>query len=96
MYVKGGKGSINYVNKTTDKFWKSYNKLSKDIKKIADEKFELFKVNPNHPGLNFEKLNGFTNKYSVRINDQYRAIGDLKDGIITWTEIIPHTYNILK
>lgn len=85
-----------FENKTTKGFWKSYDKLPKEIQKQADEKFELFKRNPDLPGLNFEKLKGFDNKYSVRINDQYRAIGELKDNAMTWIEIIPHTYNKLK
>ncbi|WGU94451.1 polymorphic toxin-type HINT domain-containing protein [Paenibacillus dendritiformis] len=85
-----------FENKTTKGFRKSYDKLPKDLQKQADEKFKLLKENPDLPGLNFEKLKGFDSKYSVRINDQYRAIGELKDNVMTWTEIIPHTYNKLK
>ena len=84
-----------FVNKTTNGFWKSYDKLPKSIKKAADRAFSKFKTNPYQSGLNFEKLKGYTNTYSVRINDQYRAIGQLVGNKITWTKIIPHTYNII-
>lgn len=65
-------------------------------KNKANKAFKLFKEHPYSNGLNFEKLKGFTNTYSVIINNQYRAIGEMKDGIITWTEIIPHTYNKMR
>ncbi|MBF0231210.1 MAG: hypothetical protein HQK63_16725 [Desulfamplus sp.] len=40
-------------------FWKCYNNLPKDIQKLADKKFELFKSNSYHTSL------GFTKKGSV-------------------------------
>lgn len=38
-------------------------------------------------GLNFEKLKGYSNRWSVRINDQWRAIGEMKDDVMTWIKI---------
>ena len=92
LFAESG-GKIAYVNKATSGFWKLYEKLSTSIQRVADEKFSLFKQNPELPGLNFEKLKGFDNKYSIRINDQYRAIGTKEGNVMRWTEIIPHTYN---
>ncbi|MBC2398770.1 hypothetical protein [Clostridium tetanomorphum] len=87
------KGVGKAVNKTNKNFWKSYDKLSKDLQKQADEAFKLFKKNPNHPGLNFEQLLG-GKYYSVRINGKYRAYGrKLADGGIEWIEINGHDYN---
>lgn len=80
-----------FINRTTKDYWKDYNKLSKNLQKTADKQFELFKTTPNHKNLNFEKLKGFDNLYSVRINNQYRAIGEKVGDTITWTKIIPHT-----
>ena len=85
-------GTVKYINKTTSEFWKSYNRLPKNIQKAADKAFAQFKSNPLHNGLNFEKLSGYTNRYSVRINQQYRAIGELKGNTIKWIKITPHNY----
>ncbi len=40
----------------------------------ASRAFELFIGNPYHPSLNFEKLSGRTNLYSIRLSRGDRAI----------------------
>lgn len=35
----------------------------------------MFAQNPDHPSLRFKKLQGRGDVWSVRINDQYRAVG---------------------
>lgn len=80
------------LDKTNKSFWKAYDKLPKDIQKKADKAFELYKKNPDHPGLNFEKLSG-GKFYSVRVDGKYRAYGrKLVDGGIEWLEINGHDY----
>jgi len=41
--------------------------------------YAQFARNPSHPSLRFKKLAGYDQIWSVRINDQYRAIGE-RDG----------------
>jgi hypothetical protein len=51
----------------------------------------LFKQNPSHPGLNFKKMDGQNNIYSVRIGLGYRALGQVVDGSdIVWFWIGAH------
>ena len=67
--------------------------MPQDVQKQAKEAYEVFKNNPNHPGLNFEQLSG-GKFYSVRINNKYRAYGKkLSDGSIEWLEINGHDYD---
>jgi len=40
--------------------------------------------------LRFKKLKGFDNVWSVRINDQYRAVGERDGDIIEWAWIGSH------
>ncbi|MBS1703603.1 MAG: hypothetical protein JST12_18205 [Armatimonadetes bacterium] len=80
----------------TEELFKDFNKLDKPMQEAAKKAFRLLKQDPGNRGLNFEKLKGFANKYSVRINDQYRAIGIKTKWSWEWQRIIPHTYNIIK
>ena len=64
------------MHKTTDRFWKCFNKLPKPIQDVAKKQFSLLKANPQHPSLNFKKVGKF---WSVRITDFYRALA-IKDG----------------
>lgn len=61
------KDGLKATDKTSKGFWKAYNNLPKDIQKQADQAYKLYLQNPNHPGLNFEKLAG-GKYYSIRIN----------------------------
>jgi len=40
----------------------------------ALNRFKLFQFSPEVPGLNFEKLGGFANLYSIRLSRSHRAI----------------------
>jgi len=46
---------MGLVSYTHPDFWTFYNKLPKKVQNLANEKFELFKQNPNHPSLEFAK-----------------------------------------
>lgn len=45
---------------------------------------------PRHPSLRFKKLGGYGNVWSVRINDQYRAVGEREGDTIHWAWIGTH------
>ena len=45
---------------------------------------------PNHPSLRFKKLANHDDIWSVRINNDYRAIGRWRDNTILWFFIGSH------
>jgi hypothetical protein len=74
---------------TTDDFWEMFYQLPLSIQELAREKYELWKVNPLHPSLQFKKIRG--NVYSARITDSYRSVGVIDNGEIVWFFIGTHT-----
>ncbi len=50
----------------------------------------MFAQSPDHPSLRFKKLQGREDVWSVRINDQYRAVGVRSGDIIEWIWIGTH------
>lgn len=59
-------------------FWKQYENLPHDIKRLSKRKFALFLDSPTL--VDFKRLNtdSIPPFYSVRIDENYRAIGYLK------------------
>jgi len=49
-----------------------------------------FRRNPAHPSLRFKKLGGLPDVWSVRIAEQYRAVGERHGDKITWAWIGSH------
>ncbi|MCC0179507.1 hypothetical protein I4641_21335 [Waterburya agarophytonicola K14] len=73
---------------TTRKFWKCYDKLTLQVKRTADQAYELLKTDPSHPSLHFKKIG---NKYwSVRVGLDYRALGVEVNNGISWFWIGTH------
>ncbi len=52
--------------------------------------YSLFAENPEHPSLRFKKLGGYDHVWSVRINEQYRAVGERDGDTIVWVWIGSH------
>lgn len=74
-------------HRATVSFWGLYENLPKSIQELADEKFELMKVNPRHPSLHFKKVDLY---WSVRVGLKYRALGvEIDEGVI-WFWIGTH------
>ena len=67
------------ISRTRPSFWRAYAALDPRIKLAARQAYQLFAENPEHPSLRFKKLQGYANVWSVRINEQYRAVGE-RDG----------------
>jgi hypothetical protein len=75
------------MHKTTDTFWKCFNKLPSPMQEIAREQFDKLKIDPKHPSLHFKKIGKL---WSVRISSFYRALA-VKDGdTYVWTWIGTH------
>ncbi len=73
------------------RFHEAFNRLPGYVKRQARRAYKLFKANPNHPGLNFKKIQGRSNIYSVRIGIDYRALAVVRDDTAVWFWIGPHS-----
>ena len=60
------------------------------IRRQAREAYCLFGRNPHHPSLNFKKLPPHRDLWSVRINNDYRAIGRWTEDVLLWFFIGSH------
>jgi uncharacterized membrane protein len=77
------------THKASRKFWKSHALLPGEIKTAAARAFEQLKRDPQHPSLQFKKL--ANNPYwSVRINDNYRALAVRSGDTLVWFWIGTH------
>jgi hypothetical protein len=76
-------------HKASPKFWKCYEALPTDVQVLADKAFLILKQDARHPSLQFKKLSG-SNYWSVRINDNYRALGVCSEDTWAWFWIGPH------
>lgn len=68
-------------------FWKGYSKLARDLRSLADQKFDLLKANPQHPSLCLKKVGKY---WSVRISLKHRALGVEVEGNTVWFWIGTH------
>ena len=71
------------MHKTTDRFWKCFEKLPLYIQSLAEDDFKLLKNDPKHPSLHFKKVGKF---WSTRVSMGYRALAykDGEDFIWVW------------
>jgi mRNA-degrading endonuclease RelE of RelBE toxin-antitoxin system len=78
-------------SKTTNQFWKLYEKLPGQIRRQAKRAYTRFRQDPFHPSLQFKLLNQKEQLYSVRIGLSYRALGIMNEQQeITWFWIGSH------
>jgi hypothetical protein len=77
-------------SRTTRRFWRLFTDLPFEAQRDAKRAYLLFQNNPAHPGLQFKKLEGEDNIYSVRIGLEYRALAVMKKDRIVWYWIGSH------
>jgi hypothetical protein len=75
------------VHRTTPQFWKRFYGLSKTVQQLARKNYNLLKVDPTHPSLNFKKVGKY---WSVRIGLSYRALAVEDDSDFIWVWIGGH------
>ena len=75
---------------TVKSYWKSYKGLPKNIQRDVDRKFDLWKMNPFHPSLNFKCVNTEYNIWSVRVTMDYRVLAVRNDKSVIWYWIGDH------
>jgi len=78
------------ISKVRPSFWRAYHPLALPIKARTRLAYQVFAVNPHHPSLRFKKLQGSDSIWSVRINEQYRAVGVRSGDTIEWIWIGTH------
>lgn len=72
------------ISKVRPAFWRAYNRLAPSVKARAREAYRLFEKNPDHPSLRFKKLQARDDVWSVRINEQFRAVGVRAGDTVEW------------
>ena len=75
---------------TRPSFWRAYEAVDPRVQAAARQAYQLFRTNPDHPSLRFKKLAGYENVWSVRINEQYRAVGERDGETVIWVWIGSH------
>lgn len=75
---------------TRPSFWRAYDGLGPQVREAARRAYALFAENPDHPSLRFKKLAGYEQVWSVRISEQYRAVGARERDTIVWVWVGSH------
>lgn len=83
-------------SRATPRFWAAYRDLPSDVQLTAQKAYRLFREDPQHPSLQFKRINSREPVYSVRVSLGYRALGLLENDEVTWFWIGTHsTYDRL-
>jgi hypothetical protein len=72
------------------RFWDLYQVLPAEVQELAVKNYRLWQRDPRHPSLGFRRLQGTSDRFTIRIGNHYRALGRLKADTITWVWIGPH------
>lgn len=78
------------ISRTRPSFWRAYESLNETSRAAARRAYRLFAANPQHPSLRFKKLAAHNEIWSVRINQQYRAVGERRDDTVIWFWVGTH------
>ena len=82
------KSVIDFERGNFKNFWLLYEKLSKDVQKLADETFSLLKQDPKNTSLQIATVGRY---WSVRIGKNNRALGvEVGDEGLLWCWIGSH------
>lgn len=81
---------FDYASELLARLCGAYAALDQRTREAARRAYYLFSENPAHPSLRFKKLGGFPDVWSVRITEQYRAIGERQGDKIAWAWIDSH------
>ena len=78
------------ISRVTRSFWKAYEQLNAAQKTAARRAFALFLENPGHNSLQFKKLRGYPDYWSVRVSRDIGAVGKRTGDTIEWAWIGTH------
>lgn len=71
-------------------FWELYYQLPRNIRLRAAKAYQIWRVHPESPGLQFKQVSSRRPVYSVRITHAYRALGLVDGDTIYWFWIGAH------
>lgn len=75
------------MHRATERFWQCYQALPKNVRDLDDKNFDLLKVNPRHPSLQFKKVGGV---WSARVGQAHRALAVEDEDDFIWVWIGSH------
>jgi hypothetical protein len=75
----------------TPQFRKLFEKLPEAIQNLARKNYLLWRKNPSHPSIEFKKVHTTLPIYSVRIGEDWRALGQRDGDAIVWFWIGSHS-----
>lgn len=78
------------LSRITPEFFRLYRQLAPEIRRKVLRARSLFLNNPQHGSLQFKRVKGRRRIYSARIDDNFRALGELNGDTVTWHWIGPH------
>jgi hypothetical protein len=79
------------THRASRKFWRHYRRLPAAIRALADKNFQLLKVDPRHPSLQFKTVGRM---WSARVGAHYRALAVESGDNLVWFWIGTHAeYN---
>ncbi len=76
------------ISKARRSFWDKFAALPTPIQQIATSKFQIWRQEPFHPSIQFKEIR--QSLWSIRINDNYRALGLREGDLIVWFWIGTH------
>lgn len=77
-------------SRTTKEFRKRLKQLPRPVYKNAIRAYALWRKDPYHRSLHFERVSQSEPLYSVHIGIKYRALGAVENGQIYWIWIGSH------
>lgn len=78
------------TSRTSADFRSDLAALPPALRRQVREAYRLFRQNPQHPSLKFKKLPPHEDLWSVRINNDYRAIGRWRGDVLLWFFVGSH------
>ncbi|MGH7710876.1 MAG: hypothetical protein ACREOG_06305 [Gemmatimonadaceae bacterium] len=78
------------TSRTTARFRAALAALPEPIRLRAKRAYELFRENPQHPGLRFKQVHSTRPIFSVRIGSGYRALAVREGDDLVWFWIGTH------
>ena len=83
-------------SRATRRFWSCFESFLPSIQTLARKNYLLWLKNSHHPSLHFKKLSGSETRFSIRVGDRYRAVGQTTGDGVEWVWIGSHEeYNKL-
>lgn len=77
-------------SRINDDFRECYARLPAEVRTQTRRAYRLWCADPSHPGVRFKQIHATEPIYSARVGRNWRALGLLDGGTITWFWIGSH------